>query len=289
MGRRVKVEVSALNIRLHPHDEGRYQALIDRLFGLKKIVRVHGDRSALMTQLSRSRETNNYVMGTITTFTNIDFDAPWFNALTMAEATNTELQRVSVPENLYPNVSSFYFRFDYDNHILLFEKYGNGRTLTHSFALKYVQGLVEDPSIVAEFGDVKVTLVQSPGGKERLFDIPRITKLTVYIERPNADLWPDDFEELAEEHLGEKNARSMTITYEAERGGGIQRDPDIDRLVDASLANGRAEASGYGENGHQTASTRQFPKTVQDKFDPEVLTESQMFEDLANRFRRERG
>jgi hypothetical protein len=155
--------------------------------------------------------------------------------------------------------------------------------------LKYISELVSQPEIVAEFGDVKVSIVQSPGSLERIFQIERITKLTVYIERPNSDVWPDDFEEVAEEHLEDKNARSMTITYDAEKGGGIQRDRDLDKLLAATLRNGKAEASGYGRQGHETVSTERYPKTVQDKFDPELYSESQMFENLAERFPRERG
>lgn len=289
MARRVKVEVGALNIRMHPHPDGRYAELIDAIFALKRIIRVHGDRSALTTQLSKPRGVNNYVMGTITTFLNIDLDAPWFNALTLSDATDGDLSRVLVPDHLYPNVSSFYFRFDFDKHTLLFERYGSGRVLTHNFALKYVTQLVAQPEIVEEFGDVKVSIVQSPGSVDRIFQIDRITRLTIYIERPNSDVWPEDFEELAEEHLEDKNARSMTIIYDAEKGSGISRDRDLDKLLGASLRNGKAEASGYGQHGHETVSTERYPKTVQDKFDPELMSESQMFETLAERFPRERG
>lgn len=288
MARRMKLEVSGLNIRLHPHNSDRYRDFFRRLFSLKKIVTIRGDRSGLITSLKRVSPNDSYINGVITTFLDIDLDGSWFNTDTLELASNNEIESINIPENLRPNSKPYYFRFDVENHELIFEHYVNGNRLTHHSAQAFFQSLSKLPQIVKEFGDVKVTVIQSRGSIDRIFSIPRITDLEIYIERPNSDLWGGDFEEQAEEHLEDKNARSMTVSYKSERGLGISRDHDLDALIRTSIRNGRTVAKGYGENGHEIVTTDSYPKVVQDKYDPDVFSNSEFFQRVADMFRRRR-
>ncbi|MDG5488258.1 DUF4747 family protein [Sphingomonas sp. BGYR3] len=286
MARKLKLEVGAINIRLHPHSDQRYRDLFQRLFEIKQVVNIRGDRSGLMTSLQRIRNDADYINGVITTFLEFDVDGKWLNTDTLEEASDNELQKINIPENLRPNSRPHLFQFDVKNHELIFEHYANGNRLTHNAALSFIKGLLNDKRIVQDFGDVKATIVQSKGSIDRIFSIPRITDIEIYIEKPNADIWGEGFEEQAEEHLDDKNARSMTISYKAEQGLGIVRDQDLSRLVGASIRNGRTIAKGYGKNGHEVVTTDSYPKVVQDKYDEEVMSQPQMFELLARRFRR---
>ncbi len=288
MARRLKLEVGAINIRLHPHSEDLYRNLFQRLFELRRVANIRGDRSGLITSLGRSRTDSAYINGVITTFLEFDSDGKWFNTDTLEEASTNELRQINIPENLRPNSRSYLFRFDVENHEMIFEHYANGHRFSHSSALSFIKDLVADERISSEFGDVKATIVQSRGSIDRIFSISRITDIEIYIEKPNADLWGADFEEQAEEHLDDKNARSMTVSYKAEQGLGISRDEDLGRLIRASIRNGRTVAKGYGDSGHEVVTTDRFPKVVQDKYDEDEMSQPQMFESLANSFRRRR-
>lgn len=286
MANRFKAEVAGLNLRLHPHSPTRYRELWKAAFSRKKIIKMRGDRSGLITVLSRISDDSEYVNGVLSTFLEIDWDGTWLDTNTLAEAKDDEVAKISVPDNLRPNAMNFYFRFDIKNHEIIFEHYGSGHRLTINSALNFFSNLFRDVKLKKEFGDVKITIIQNKGSIDKIFSIPRITNIEVYIERPNSDIWDGDFEELAEEHLEDKNARSMTVIYKSEPGLGIERDDDLDALVRTSIRNGRTVAKGYGPNGHETVTTDEFPKIMQGKFDPEFASDSTAFQHLADQFRR---
>ncbi len=274
MAHNMKAEAGALNIRLHPHADGDYRELIRAAFALKKSVKIRGDRHGIITSLQRIGPELDLVNGVITTFLELDTEGAWLNTETLEEASDNEVEKIVIPNNLRPNIMAFYFALDIDRHEIVFEHYGSGKRLTHSSALTFFQRLFNDPRIARRFGDVKVTLVQSRGSLDRIFSIPRITELEVYIERPNADIWDGGFEKNAEDHLEGKHARSMLVRYKAERGDGIRRDDDLDALVRTSLRNGRSVAKGYGNDGHMIVSTDSYPRIEQEIYDTEEMSDS---------------
>lgn len=281
MARQHKMEIGGLNVRVHPHEDGAYDELIGKLYDLKKVAKIHGDRFGLITMLDRSEENKGMVYGVLSTFLEIEIDGDWFNTETMDEASANDIRKIRIPENLHPNLKTFRFAFNTKRHELIFEHYSEGDRLTHNSALNFFRNLADDRRIQKRFGDVKITVVTDRATVDRIFQIPRITDLDILIEKPNSDLWDANFEE----HLEDKNARSMNVHYKAERGQGIQRDEDLNALLNASINNGRSIAKGYGPEGHVTISTDSFPKVVQEKYEPEVAPVS-VFKRLANSFRR---
>ena len=286
MAQRMKAEAGALNVRIHPHGDDAYRELFRTAFALKKAVKIRGDRHGMITSLKRIGAKDELIRGVLTTFVELDLEGAWLNTDTLEEASNNEVQEIVIPENLRPNLTAFYFAFDVAKHEVIFEHYGAGKRLTHNSALVFFEKLFKDRRIVRKFGDVKVTIVQSRGSVERIFSIPRITELQVYIEKPNADIWDGGFEQTAEDHLDGKRARSMFVRYKADRGAGIRRDDDLDALVRTSLRNGRSVAKGYGDQGHMVVTTDRYPRVEQEKYDPDVLSDSQAFDNLVERFRR---
>ncbi|MBO9516716.1 MAG: DUF4747 family protein [Porphyrobacter sp.] len=284
MARRHKMEVGGLNVRVHPHSEDIYRDLIHDLYKLRRIAKIHGDRHGLITTLDR-RSREPVVGGIITTFLEIDSAGEWFNTETMKEASDNEIEAIVIPDNLRPNAKSFRFQFDVVRHELVFEHYSEGDVLTHNSALKFFKNLTNVRSIGNKFGLVDVNIIQSRGSAEKIFSIPRITDLEILIEKPNADIWGEDFEEQAEEHLDEKNARSMRVSYKSEAGQGIRRDVELEALIRASVNNGRSVAKGYGPNGHLIVSTDSYPRVEQETYEPDEAP-SQVFARLARIFRR---
>ncbi|MBO6769239.1 MAG: DUF4747 family protein [Erythrobacter sp.] len=285
MPRRQKMEVGGLNVRVHPHEEGTYRDLMESLYRLKSIEKIRGDRHGLITMLNRADEDERYIFGVLSTFLEIEMEGDWFNTDTMEEATQNDISRIQIPDYLHPNLKTFRFMFDTERHELVFEHYSEGDRLTHQSALAFFRNLAAADEIKERFGEVKISVIHERGSIEKIFSIPRITDLEVYIEKPNSDLWGADFEEQAEEHLEDKNARSMNVKYRAEQGAGIKRDEDLDALIRASINNGRSVAKGYGPEGHQTVSTDSYPKVDQEMFEQDVEP-GVIFRKLARAFRR---
>ena len=281
MARRVKVEVGALNVRLHPHGPDTYTDFIKEIYKLRRPVHIRGDRVAVIRSLVSKREQDGLLHGVLATYLSIDMAQPWFNEDTFDVATQEELEEISLPDHLHPNVNSFYFALDPTHHRFYFERYSKGKVLTHNAALTFLSESAEQKEITSKFGRAKITIVQSQKGLKDLFGLERITDVTVFIEKPN-DIWPDDFEE----HLEKKNARSITVNYRAETGLGIVRDDELKSLTEASLDNGYTEVAGYGPDGHVRLSTERFPKTAQEKFEPDDGTEISMFRKVIERFQR---
>lgn len=285
MARLQKMEIGGLNLRVHPHDDGVYRSLIFSLYEIKKIAKIHGDRFGLITSLDHGEEEDGIIYGTLSSFLEIEMGGDWFNTETMDEASDNDIRRIQIPENLHPNLKTFRFAFNTRRHELVFEHYSEGDRLTHNSALNFFRNLAGDQRIEGQYGEVKISVVSDKGSVDRIFAIPRITDLDILIEKPNADLWGAGFEEQAEEHLEDKNARSMNVRYKAEKGMGIQRDEDLSALLQASINNGRSVAKGYGPDGHMTVSTEKFPMVVREKYEPETAPVT-VIGRLARSFRR---
>lgn len=209
----------------------------------------------------------------------------WFNTETMEEATSNDVQEIQIPAYLHPNLKTFRFVFNAKRHEFVFQHYAEGLKLTHNSALNFMKNIVSDKRVKRKFGDVKVSIINEKGGIDKIFSIPRITELEVFIETPNSDVWGADFEEQAESHLEDKNARSMNVTYKSKRGEGIERDEDLNALIRASINNGHSVARGYGDAGHMEVRTSDFPKVEREMYSEDVEPGS-VFRRLARAFRR---
>lgn len=286
MAQRMKAEAAGLNVRTHPHDADTYKELCRAAFGLKKSIRIRGERSGIITSLHRIDAETDLVRGVLTTFLELDLEGAWLDTETLEEASDEAVESIIIPENLRPNMMAFYFAFDLVNHEIIFEHYGTGKRLSHVAAHTFFSRLFKDKRIARRFGDVKVTVIKSRGSIDRLFSIPRITDIEIYIEKPNSDFWEGSFEQNTEEHLEDKHARSMTVAYKAERGRSLQRDDDLDALLRTSIRNGRAVAKGYGDDGHMIVTTDSYPRVEQERYDPDLRSDSQAFDELVTRFRR---
>lgn len=280
MARRIKISAGVLNIRLHPHTPERYAEFLDDIYKLKKPVKLRGDRHGMISLLNRSEGENGIFTGVITTFLNIEFDGTWFNTEELAEATDEQISEVAIPENLHPNAASFYFQFNTNSHKLYFQTYSAGKVLGEKFALALFQGLADYLEISQKYGDVKITVVQSKEGLERIFSIPVIREITITIEKPNADIFPDDLEARIEANLAASHSRRLTLTYEAETGGSVVPTDEIKRVSAVALENGNVKVNGRDDSGAVKRSTDDHPMQYQDKYDPDTLSENQAFRSI---------
>jgi hypothetical protein len=283
MARQIKVSSGLLNIALHPHSPDIYASFIDALFALKRPVRLRGDRYGIISLVHRDRSDDGFVSGVITTFIRLDMDGNWFDADRLTDATDSQINKINIPDNLYPNAAAFYFSFDIEKHRLYFQTYSHGKNLSTGQAFKLFSELAEDMRIQAIFGRPKISVVQSHNGLSTLFALPRINEIRIAIQRPNPDVFDDDFEREIEEELAASHSREVTISFRAEPGQSVIPTASIRRASEAALDNGRVTVRGRDENGAVERSTDEFPRILQARYDPDVESEDQAFRQLVRR------
>ncbi|WP_181706867.1 DUF4747 family protein [Chthonobacter rhizosphaerae] len=277
MARTIKMAVSILNVRLHPHSPSIYAEYIKDLHQRRLPVRIHGDRYAMLSMLDTSNASDGTFFGAVTAFTRIDKNGSWFDADKLEEATENQISRLSIPENLYPNSASFYFLFDTKKHRIYIQQYTKGRQFTPASALRLFEGLSDNLDITAKYNLATITIVQSAEGLAQLFSVAKINEVKITILKPNSDIFEDDFEAKIEAHLHETHSRSLVLTYDAEPGQSIVINEGIKNVTQVALENGGVEIKGRDETGAVYRSTNEYPKLLQDRYDPNVMSEENAF------------
>ena len=277
MARKIKVSVGIVNIRLHPHSPEIYSNFIHDVYRLKLPVNIHGDRYAMISMLDRSGEDSNEISGIITTFTRIETDGAWFDAENLKEATDNQVSQVSIPDNLFPNSAAFYFLLDTKEHRIYVQQYSKGKQITSNSLLAFFRKIADNLEILAKYNSAKVSIVQSTVGLEALFNLKKINEIKITILKPNSDIFADDFEAKVEAHLAETHAQKLVLTYDAEPGQSIVANKEIRAVSGAALENGNVQVRGRDETGAVTRSTEEFPKILQDTYDPDEISEKEAF------------
>lgn len=283
MARQIKIASGVLNIALHPHSADIYRSFVLDAYALKKPIQLRGERYGILSLVQRQRSADGFLSGIITTFTRLDPDGSWFDAARLTEANSNQLSQIQIPDNLYPNAASFYFSFDLEKHRLYFQTYSKGKVLSVNQAVTLFWELSQDLSMLATYPRPKITAVQSEAGLNTMFSIPRIKRVRITINRPNPDVFGDNFESDIEKELDDSNSRKVIIEFEAEPGESIAPTPGIRRASEAALDNGRVEVSGRDANGRVEKSSDGFHRILQDKYDPDTQTEEQAFRGLIGR------
>ncbi|MER8815706.1 DUF4747 family protein [Mesorhizobium sp. M0027] len=278
MARKIKISASALNIRLHPHSVEIYASWIELIFSKKLIAQVYGDRHGMISMLDRTESEDGKISGIITTFVKLDDGGTWFNTEQLTEATDEQVSKVSIPPNIYPNSSTFYFLFDTIDHRLYFQTYSKGGNIfTPTSALRFFGRLARDLDVMGRFGEAKISLVQDEASLERMFSIKRIKEIEITILKPNTDIFDDDFEKNIEKHLEDTKSSQFTVIYRAEANGSIKPDDDINKISKVALENGSVNVIGRDERGAVRLNSGQFPQDLHDRFDPDAQSERNAF------------
>jgi hypothetical protein len=277
MARQIKISGGILNIRLHPHPDGVYGEFIERLYALRKAVKVRGDRHAIISLLDRSESGDGIYSGLITTFIRIDTDEPWFDVDELKEASDNKVSRVSIPDGLHPGAAFFNFIFNTRTHRLYFQTYANGKTFSGNLARILFERLADDLRITRDFGEAKITIAQSKAGLNNVFSLPVIKRVTIVIQQPNADIFDDDFDENVENYLKELNSKKLSLVLEAEAGKSIDPKPQLRRIGESALEHGSVKVDGRDEQGATSRSTEDYPRQLHEKYDPDAENEGDAF------------
>ena len=125
MARRAKLEVAIVNIRIPKEKDRDYTALFDQIFALKRGFRVYSDQYLALTEFQSEER-----IGVFSKYTDIETDGDWFDVETFHKASPEEVDSVSIPQNLRPNLSSFDFMLSVKRHVVVFETYSGSRSLS---------------------------------------------------------------------------------------------------------------------------------------------------------------
>lgn len=266
--RQSKFPVCAVNIAAREHTPRIYEHLINAAFGLQLALPVHGDRHALLVSVDPSKELSisgrRVVRGTLSTFLDLDMDAPWFDMQNLKVSTEDQRKKIKIPESLRPNMADFHFVLDPKEHILVCQARTviNGKRkhvvkLTGNMLAGFLGELLSSPEIKKEYGEVEVTPVPDRDSVEAILS-GHIKKLHIFLRTPN----PDDLEETQKRikrRMKSLKAKQLEEVVSAEEGSFLSPDDQLLSMSRVAAMNGRVDATLERNGKTVSTSTRMVP------------------------------
>lgn len=264
MARRIKVEASALNIRI-PFDKDRnYKSLLSAIADLKRGVRVYGDSFVAINNFDEDDQ-----FGIISKYTEINTEGNWFNTDTFSQAEDEEISNVNIPNELKPNLSQFHFFLDESLHSIIFETYSDSKSLSPSAFEKYFQAAVLSPSIRNEFGRIEISVIKSYAETERLLSLPDLKEVRMFIRRPNSDDLGEDLASEIEERLNAEGADEYEESIKVKGSGELTPSERTKKLAIVAAENGHVNVKSIVNGVTLTQGTELKPLIEVDTFGQE--------------------
>lgn len=277
MARDPKLEVAAINLRIPEDKERDYVGLIEELANLRQGIRVHGD-----TYLAISLFDKESKIGVFSKYTEIDLDGDWFDLEDFDAARPEKLDEINIPENLRPNLASFYFQLSPELHVIAFSSYASSKSLSTRSVGKYFAEALSSPKILEKFGIVESDVVQSYSEVERILNLPKLKELSIVISRPNSDDVGEGLAEIIERRLREQNADTYQETLQAKGSNEIKPDERTQKLAQVAAENGHVRAKAVVDGILVTQDTDEQPLIERETYNAD-RTEIGVFEQIAAR------
>lgn len=275
------IAVAALNVRIHPHSKDLYVQLFKDAFALRRPIQVYGSTHMLISSLKDDQE-NNEIAGTLAKFTVIDENLTWFNYDKFDEASEDDLKKIQIPENLRPNFSSHFFEFFPSKHLVVFEARGAFGTLSVKAVHIFFSALFSQAEITQKYGSVSVSLIAARDELTKIIDGEGIRRVTIELMRPNPDDQGDYDKEITEKLL-EMGAQKLTVKLDADASGNIKVEGEYRKMAALAMSNGVVSSERkLGERPRVKASSADHPQQEQIKYDPDVSTEQAVFRRAAD-------
>jgi len=259
MAKSPRIVMGALNISADPHPPGIYRRIFTEVAGVKQ--QIHGADWGKITEPQDRETTPPSFYGRVLLWTEIDRDGKWLHQEQDREATPTEKRNIVIPNELDPNFRSFHFVFFEDRHLLVVEFQNElGERFGAARARKLFSLLLNRDD--QDWPEVSVTVVPSQEALEKIYAIPRLRKLELYVIRPN----PDDLTtETARvlDRLVKQGAKDQTLVYtKRAKVKSITPDEETKTLAEVAANNGYVSGEGKDEDGAPVMeSTKDHPKT----------------------------
>jgi len=272
-----KRNVNALNIVINPHPKGRYIELFQSAVDKKVVFAFYGKRSGFVSSFSKARD--NLHRGTLALFTDIDLARTWLDFQTGQPATEDDVLKISIPQNLRPEYHSVPFVFDSEMHRMIFVSNGLGV----QSARKLISGLLGNPAVVGSDAQLEVTIVQDADKLDAMLNERNIVELTIEINLPNADSLAEVESELFERLQGMKS-KKLSQVFEADSSKSLVPDKRAKLLGEVALNNGKVETKVKTEQGMVERSTLDSPKTRKLIYDPQSSAELDALQSMYQSF-----
>tara|TARA_R110000803_G_scaffold69317_1_gene131615 strand:- start:3054 stop:3899 length:846 start_codon:yes stop_codon:yes gene_type:complete len=270
----------AINISLHDHDNADYGRLIRDIFELEIRVNYRSDDFIMISSL---REQSGLFYGTFARFVEIRRDGDWFDLTTHEKAEDQVLAAINIPPDLFPNLSTFLFRFDPDRHLLIFESYGLGKTLSPNVVKDYFEEVLQQTAILSRFGGAEVSVVADHDQLDEIFKFDRLTRVKMLIRRPNSDHESDDFERDVLAEMAAEGVRQLEIERVAIEGTSMRPSDRTRAYAKVAAQNGEVRTHGIEDGATKTKSTDNIPLRDGEPYDPEDVSEQNILDRLASR------
>lgn len=260
MAKNKKIILGGLNIVASPHPVGVYEEMFKSVAGTE--VALWGSDHARITE-PRPRDGNpDQLHGLIHLWTKIDRKGRWFDRHKDGEAEEAEKSKIVLPSHLDPNYRTFNYAFIKSRHRLIFEIRNEfGDNFGVSRAERLFGFLFSRELLGSDHPSVTITPIPEDGAIDRILAIPRLAKIVIHLERPNAeDL--DDEEVLAD--LEQQGARSQEITLiKAADADTLSLSKRNRALAEIAAENGYVSGRGKDAQGKKTdVSTKEHPKII---------------------------
>ncbi|NLR37332.1 DUF4747 family protein [Aeromonas hydrophila] len=290
MAKNKKIEFGAINITTHPHSPEMYLKLFRAARRLESSARLRGDqfgRIGLIKKLDDDQKEPGPIEGEILKFTDIDIEGEWFNVKSKSVATEDDMADIYIPENLKPNLSRFSFIFFPLEHILIYEGYYDGKTLSPTLAETFFEKTLNHPAIKKKFGPVFVTHIPEANIIDRMLSLRGITNLTLTTKRPN----PDDLrttERKVHDRLKRWNASQEERSLKAIDGDELHLDKELKLEAKVAAKNGIVELKHYNHEGvKETLSTKDHPMRRTEYYNPDSVLSFEILREMAFNLKKE--
>jgi hypothetical protein len=278
MARPSKIEVSAINIRIPADKPRQYSELINRLFEARIAIKVYGDSFVAITSFNKGTG-----LGVFSKYSEIDIDGTWFDLEDFGPAEVEKVDEVSIPENLRPNHSAFYFELSEENHVLAFESYSESKGLSARSVEKYFGAALKHSSITDYYGRVEADIVKNYGEVERIIGLANLKELKIVIRRPNPDDVSGDLAAQIEERLSEQNGEEYVEITRSKDDDGLQPNERSKRLAMVGAENGEVSGKSVVNGVLTDHTTKEKPEKIVDTYNKDDVDTRTMFRKLSAR------
>lgn len=270
MARYKTLTVGALNLKIHPHSPELYVKLFQEVFAIGEVVKIRGADWGMPGYLLTSSMGNPLegMSGALYRFLNINPDEPWLDVTKRApirEEDGTPIPQI--PEHLKPNLREVPFVFYPQGHRFFFD----AGSFSPSSAASLLRNISKNSSIIDKFGIIDVIVESSKEAIERILSIPSLTRLEIFITRPNADDISSQKRRFLE-RMESQNARTFKETVTSLKEQGINPDEETRVLMDLASSNGWVRGVGYAGETKREESTDPHPLLEKERYDPNKET-----------------
>jgi hypothetical protein len=279
------IQIAALNIAMHkPHSPQRYVDLFRDAARSRMLVGQGELRAMMLGDLYGVNQAieKDELQGEIYRFLKVDANEPWFDLKTKKQATQEEVEKISIPKHLLAHMQRISFVFFPKKHQLWFASKDGKNSLGPLLAQKFFQQLFEAVCADRDYPLVNVTAIPEKNAIDEMFKIHRLRQITLTFRRPNVG---DDGSEEEGELLAAMEAQGIYVYSEdmrAGKGGGIKPNDRTKNRAAIAAVNGAVEVDGYDADGKPVQeSSEDKPMRIYEKLNTTLET---VF-DVIRRFR----